>query len=88
VETNYLIYSKESPSLDKDGQKQSPAASSIAQITTLQRQEQEQQSKSFNCFYCDQSHSSDKERVIHIQYQHPGKMLWPTPEAFEKRLLQ
>ncbi len=91
-ESNNLIYSNETRSQDKDDQKPptSPAvASSIDQIspTPSAPHLQEQEHKRFNCFYCDQAYSSDKERIKHIDYQHPGKLYYPTPEDFEKRLL-
>jgi len=35
---------------------------------------QQQQNKSFNCFYCSKSHSTNKERITHIDYEHPGKI--------------
>ena len=40
----------------------------------------------FRCFYCDEFCSNDKERVAHIDYAHPGKLYYPTPEDFENRL--
>jgi hypothetical protein len=33
------------------------------------------------------SYSSDKERIKHIDYDHPSKLYYLTPEDFEKRLL-
>jgi hypothetical protein len=42
--------------------------------------------KRFKCFYCFEYHSSDEERVTHIEYEHPGKMHYPTPEDFRNRL--
>jgi hypothetical protein len=53
---------------------------------TPSSQLQEQEPKRFNCFYCSQYYSSDKERVRHIDSKHPGKLYYPTPEDFEKRL--
>ena len=62
--------------------------SQIEEVSPLppQLQEQEQQHKRFNCFYCSQTYSSDKERVKHIYFQHLGKLCYPTQEDFEKRL--
>jgi hypothetical protein len=34
--------------------------------------------KTFKCFYCFENYSSDEERVTHIEYEHPGKMYYPT----------
>ena len=42
-------------------------------IPLPQVQEQEQLHKQFNCFYCIQTYSNDKERVKHIDNDHPGK---------------
>jgi hypothetical protein len=44
--------------------------------------------KGFKCFYCDQLCLDDKERVNHIDAEHPGKLYYPTPKDFEKRLDQ
>jgi len=89
--TNNLIYFKEVYGQNKDYQPSisSPIVSQIEEVSPLpsQLQEQEQQHKRFNCFYCSQSYSTDKEQVKHIDYQHPGKLYYPTPEDFEKRLL-
>ena len=90
--TNNLIYSDEVDDQDKEHQLRSipsTMVSSIDQISPMplpQPQEQEQY-KRFNCFYCDQAYSSNKERVKHIDYEHPGKLYYSTPEDFEKRLL-
>jgi len=40
----------------------------------------------FRCFYCNEFYSSDQERVVHIEYSHPGKIYYQTPEDFENRL--
>jgi hypothetical protein len=40
----------------------------------------------FRCFYCNEFCSYDEERVAHIDYAHPGKLYYPTPEDFENRL--
>jgi hypothetical protein len=92
--TNNLIYSDEVDDQDKEHQLSSipsTIASSIDQISptpSSQHQEQEQQQyKKFNCFYCSHSYSSDKERIKHVDSEHPGKLYYPTPEDFEKRLL-
>jgi hypothetical protein len=92
--TNNLIYSDEVDDQDKEHQLRSIPSTMISSIDQIsptplrQHQEQErQQYKKFNCFYCDQAYSSDKERVKHIDYQHQGKLYYPTPEDFEKRLL-
>lgn len=42
--------------------------------------------KTLKCFYCFENYSSDEERVTHIEYEHPGKMYYPTPEDFRNRL--
>jgi hypothetical protein len=34
-----------------------------------------------------QAYSSNNEHVKHIDFEHPGKIYYPTPEDFEKRLL-
>jgi hypothetical protein len=52
----------------------------------IEAPKQQQQNKSFNCFYCSKSHSTNKERITHINYEHPGKIYYPTPEDFENRL--
>jgi len=62
-------------------------ASSIDQVSPTSQQLQEQEHKRFNCFYCDQAYSSDNERIKHIDYEHPRKLYYPTPEDFEKHLL-
>ena len=92
--TNNLIYSNEVDDQDKEHHLRSlasPIASSIDQISSKpssQHHEQEQQQyKKFNCFYCSHSYSSDKERIKHADSEHPGKLYYPTPEDFEKRLL-
>jgi hypothetical protein len=77
--TNNLIYFKEADGQNKEYQPSisSPIVSQIEELSPLppQLQEQEQQYKRFNCFYCSQSYSSDKERVKHIDYEHPGKRI-------------
>src|SRR5262249_20812817 len=40
----------------------------------------------FRCFYCNEFCSNDKDRVVHIDYAHPGKLYYPTPGDFENRL--
>jgi DNA replicative helicase MCM subunit Mcm2 (Cdc46/Mcm family) len=40
----------------------------------------------FRCFYCNECHSSDQERAIHIDHVHRGKLYYPTPDDFDKRL--
>jgi hypothetical protein len=90
--TNILIYSNESEDKEKEHEQSSPSptiASSIDQVspTPSASQPQKQEHKRFNCFYCSQAYSSDKERIKHIDYQHPGKLYYPTPEDFEKCLL-
>jgi aspartate carbamoyltransferase regulatory subunit len=47
---------------------------------------EQHQNKSFKCFYCTKSHSTDIERITHIDYEHPGKIYYPTPEDFENIL--
>ena len=47
---------------------------------------EQHQNKSFKCFYCTKSHSTDIERITHIACEHPGKIYYPTPEDFENRL--
>jgi hypothetical protein len=42
--------------------------------------------KTFNCFYCSEHHSSDVERVKHIESKHQDKLYYPTPEDFRNRL--
>ena len=37
--------------------------------------------------YCGQAYSGDKERAKHVDYEHPDKLQYPTPDDFEKRLL-
>jgi hypothetical protein len=37
--------------------------------------------------YCGQAYSGDKERAKHVDYEHPDKLYYPTPEDFENRLL-
>jgi hypothetical protein len=90
--SNNLIYSNQSQT-ESNEQKQPSAPPTIASSTggepskpSPSPQLQEQEHKRFNCFYCDQAYSSDKERVKHIGYEHPGKLYYPTPEDFEKRL--
>lgn len=90
--SNNLIYSNQSQT-ESNEQKQPSAPATIASPTggtpsppSPTSQPQEQQHKRFNCFYCDQTYSSDKERIKHIDYEHPGKLYYPTPEDFEKRL--
>ena len=88
--SNNLIYSNRVKSQDNELQQPSiptTIMSSVDQISPISSpQLQEQQRKPFNCFYCDQTYSSDKERVKHIDYEHPGKLYYPTPEDFDKRL--
>jgi hypothetical protein len=91
--TNKLIYSDEVELKHKEDQQPSTPSTmvlsndQISPTTPLpQQQEQGQPHKKFNCFYCSQTYSSDKERVKHIGYEHPGKLYYPTPEDFEKRL--
>ncbi len=62
-------------------------ASSIDQVSPTSQQLQKQEHKRFNCFYCDKAYSSDKERIKHIGYEHPGKLYYQTPEDLQKRLL-
>jgi hypothetical protein len=52
-----------------------------------EEQQQKQQHNKLYCFYCSQDYPDDKERVKHIDYEHPGKLYYPMPEDFEKRLL-
>jgi len=93
--TNNLIYSDKVDDQDKENQQTSIPSTmvssndQISPTTSLpQHQEQErQQYNKFSCFYCSQTYSSDKERIKHIGYEHPGKLYYPTPEDFEKRLL-
>jgi hypothetical protein len=42
--------------------------------------------KTFNCFYCSECHTSDVDRVNHIESKHQGKLYYPTPEDFRNRL--
>ena len=83
-----------SSSLSSDKDKQPSLSSAMtstigekSSIPLPQVQEQEQLHKQFNCFYCIQTYSNDKERVKHIDNDHPGKMYYPTQEDFENRLL-
>jgi hypothetical protein len=90
--TNNLTYFNEVDGQNKEYQQPSiPAAitSKVDQVSPTpspELQEQEQQTKNLNCFYCSQSYPDDKERFKHIGIEHPGKMFWPTPEDFENRL--
>ena len=94
--TNNLIYSDQSLTEIENKYQRGPSISSSIVSSTEetnplpkpQVKEQEQQHKRFSCFYCSQTYSSDKERVKHIDYEHPGKLYYDTPEDFEKRLLQ
>jgi hypothetical protein len=88
-QTNNLIYSDVELKYKEDKQPSVPStiASSTGETPSPSPQLQEQEYKRFNCFYCDQAYSSDKERIKHIDYEHPGKLYYPTPEDFEKRLL-
>jgi hypothetical protein len=89
--TNNLIYFNEVDGQNKEHQQPSiPAAiaSSVDQISpTPSTLLQEQEHKRFTCFYCSQTYSSDKERVKHIDFEHPDKMYYPTQKDFENRLL-
>lgn len=90
--TNNIIYSNEVDDQDKEHHLRSMPStmvSSIDQISPTRPlpQHQEQEQKRFNCFYCSQYYSSDKERVKHIDSKHPGKLNFRTPEDFENRLL-
>ena len=40
----------------------------------------------FECHYYDQSFSADIERLKHIDFDHRGKLYYPTREEFENRL--
>jgi hypothetical protein len=89
--TNNLIYFKEAGVQNKEYQQHSTSFPIISQIEEVissppQLQEQEQQHKRFNCFYCSQAYSSDKERVKHIDSEHRGKLYYRTKEDFENRL--
>jgi hypothetical protein len=42
--------------------------------------------KGFKCFYCNQLSLDDKERVTHIDAEHPGKLYYRIPVDFENRL--
>jgi len=88
----YLIYSSQSQTeIQNKVQKTSipsTISSSIDEVSpTPSPEPKEQEHKRFNCFHCSQAYSSDKERVQHIDAEHPGNMYYPTPEDFEKRLL-
>ena len=91
--SNKLIYPDEVELKHKEDQQPSIPSTmvlsndQISPTTPLpQQQEQVQPHKKFNCFYCSQTYSSDKERVKHIDYEHPGKLYYPTQEDFENRL--
>jgi len=45
-----------------------------------------QLSRNFKCHYCSEHHTSDDERIVHIDVEHPGRMFWPKPKDFENRL--
>jgi hypothetical protein len=93
--TNNLFYSCQSQTEIQNKEQRScisskivPSTEEVSPLPQPQLQKQgEQQHKKFNCFYCSQAYSSDKERVKHVDYEHPGKMYYPTQEDFEKRLL-
>jgi hypothetical protein len=93
--TNNLIYSDQSLTEIENKHQRGPSISSSIVSSTeetnpllkSQVKEQGQPHKKFNCFYCSQAYSSDKDRVKHIDYEHPGKLYYDTPEDFEKRLL-
>jgi hypothetical protein len=93
--SNNLFYSCQSQAEMQNKEQLSCISSKIVSSTEevsplpqpqLQKQE-EQQHKTLSCFYCDQTYPDDKERIKHIDYEHPGKLYYPTPEDFEKRLL-
>jgi hypothetical protein len=89
IEESPSSYSASLPSSEKEQQSSISLtiATSIDEVSsTPSSQLQEQQHKRFNCFYCNQYYSSDKERIKHIDSNHPGKLYYPTPEDFEKRL--
>jgi|SRR5918999_2566533 hypothetical protein len=78
---------------DKDQQSSMPSTMvssndqiSLTSLPQHQEQEARQQYKRFSCFYCSQTYSSDKERIKHIDSEHPGKLYYPTQEDFENRL--
>jgi hypothetical protein len=50
------------------------------------KQEQNQEGLRFKCSYCDQVCLSNNDRVQHIENEHQGKLLYPTPEDFQDRL--
>ena len=92
--SNKLIYSDEVEVQYKEDQQTSIPSTMVLSKDQLspttplpQQQEQGQPHKKFNCFYCSQSYSSDIERIKHVDSEHPGKLYYPTPEDFEKRLL-
>jgi hypothetical protein len=89
--TNNLIYYNESGSQDKEQQPSTPSAITPAvdweSSTPSPQLEEQHQDKRFNCFYCSQAYSSNIERIEHIDAEHPGKMYYPKPEDFEKRLI-
>ena len=93
IEESPSSYSTSSlPSSYKDQQSSisltiTPSINEVSSTSSSLMQEQEQQHKRFNCFYCDQAYSSDKERVKHIDYQHSGKLYYPTPEDLEASII-
>lgn len=78
--TNNLIYSDQSQTEIQNKYQRGPSISSTVSSTEETnplpkpqlKEQEEQPHKRFNCFYCSQAYSSDKERVKHIGYQHPG----------------
>ena len=84
---------EESPSSSLPSDKDEPPSPSsaitaaIGEMSPIPTPQPQEQHKKLNCFYCSQAYSSDKERAMHIDYDHPGKLHYPTPKDFENRLL-
>ena len=94
--TNNLLYSSQSQTENQIKEQQLSMSSSLVSAndevsSSLQSEHQgeevQQQCKTFNCFYCNHAYPDDKERVKHIDAEHPSKMYYPTQEDFERRLL-
>lgn len=55
-------------------------------VYSKQGAQQQEQSKPFKCFYCDQLCLDDRERITHMDSEHTVKLYYPRPADFEKRL--
>ena len=55
-------------------------------VYSKQGAQQQEQSKPFKCFYCDQLCLDDRERITHIDSEHTVKLYYPTPADFGNRL--